>query len=703
MKRRLIFFMASLILPLLGYAQYTPWYYWTLLPQEQMQLIIGEASGETAYNTIMETSGYTRNRRPEEHNTTFKEAAYIYQELKWYGVPEANINRIPVAQPTWDGVRGDLWEISPNKSKIASYQDNVFQLASGSNNTDIEAELVWVGSGTAAEVAAANVKGKIAVGHGSVSTIHSNAVAAGAVGALGISTSRNYFDPLQLPTGSVGNVRVPGSTETIPAKFGFQMNIREGQYLISRLERGEKIMAHALVEAGMERNEFQNVEAYIPGTDPNATAVIFSAHIFEGLTKQGANDNMSGGAAILEVARVLNTLINDGSLPRPKRGIRFLWGPEFSGTRPWVETNLQKIKNTYCNINLDMVGEWLTLNDGYFCLMRTTMGNPHYVNDVMENYFRFVGEGNRERVQNRSGVYKVPHRVVAPFGADEPFHYSIETNYGSSDHEVFNAVGVQIPGVMMIVWPDLWYHTSGDVISKSDPTQLKRAVVIAAASAYTIANADDNTAVKIAGETASNATRRLGHQMVIAMEMINNSDAMSLTGNYRRAVSLMEAHIAAEKATLETVYELASKKEALSPQIEGMKKSVEEIGKAQIGALATHMSAKARLLGVAPVTIVLTDPEKKAEKMIPSIAPSAVKMGASGLATRMSAVPAESLAKYPMKGRPNTTELVRLINGKHSVLLIKKMLDAQVDGGNADLQDIINYVEQLRLAGVVVI
>jgi hypothetical protein len=134
-----------------------------------------------------------------------------------------------------------------------------------------------------------------------------------------------------------------------------------------------------------------------------------------------------------------------------------------------------------------------------------------------------------------------------------------------------------------------------------------------------------------------------------------------------------------------------------------MKKSVEEIGKAQISALAVHMSAKARLLGVAPVTIVLTDLEKKADKMIPSLAPSAVKMGAGGLATRMSAVPAESLAKFPMKGRLNTTELVRLINGKHSVLTIKKMLDAQVDGGNADLQDIINYVEQLKLAGVVTI
>ena len=32
--------------------------------------------------------------------------------------------------------------------------------------------------------------------------------------------------------------------------------------------------------------------------------------------------------------------------------------------------------------------------------MRTTYGNPHYVNDVMENVFRYVGETNRCYVTN---------------------------------------------------------------------------------------------------------------------------------------------------------------------------------------------------------------------------------------------------------------------------------------------------------------
>jgi len=43
-------------------------------------------------------------------------------------------------------------------------------------------------------------------------------------------------------------------------------------------------------------------------------------------------------------------------------------------------------------------------------------------------------------------------------------------------------------------------------------------VIISAASAYTIAGAEDNMAMKIAGEITSNGTSRLGHQLVRGLE-----------------------------------------------------------------------------------------------------------------------------------------------------------------------------------------
>jgi hypothetical protein len=452
----------------------------------------------------------------------------------------------------------------------------------------------------------------------------------------------------------------------------------------------------------MEPYELQDVVCHIPGTDPNAGEIIFSAHLFEGYVKQGANDNKSGSAGILEVARVLQTLIEDGRLPRPKRTIRFLWGPEFSGTGPWVKANKDIMEKTLCNINMDMVGEWLSKHQSFMCLMRTTFGNAHYINDVMENYYRYVGEGNRERIQNRSGVERVPHRIVAPSGADEPFYYSIETHYGASDHEVFNDWSVGVPGVMMIAWPDKWYHLSGDNADKADPTQLKRTAIIGAAAAYTIASADDDMAIKIAGETTSNGSRRLGHQFVVGLEILNKADAESLAKDYKRARLHVEMAMINEKETLESILELAQNKTTVGRYIDRMQKAIDTVGKSHLSALQTHMTAVANRFGIKPVRITLSEMEKRAAKIVPKRTNLVKLNGYREYRTYINQIPKEQSAKYPYgrDGIPSTSELQCLINGKRSVLEIKNMLDVQYSR-KANLESVMNYVQILKLAGLI--
>ncbi|MCK4758665.1 MAG: M28 family peptidase, partial [Candidatus Aminicenantes bacterium] len=393
----------------------------------------------------------------------------------------------------------------------------------------------------------------------------------------------------------------------------------------------------------MEDYEIQDVICHIPGTDPKAGEIIYSAHLFEGYTKQGANDNKSGSAAILEVARTLYTLIQEGRLPRPKRTMRFIWIPEFSGTRPWVNANKEIMDRMLCNINLDMVGEWLSKNQAFMCLMRTTYGNAHYINDVMENYYRFVGEGNRSRIHTRGNL----RRIVAPTGAEEPFYYSIETHFGASDHEVFNDWGVQVPGVMMIAWPDQWYHTSGDRVDKADPTQMKRVVIIAAAAGYTVACADDDMAVKIAGETASNGIRRIGHQLVIALETLNKATAKDLAGAYKKAWVKVAKAVDNEKNTLETVVELASDKTAVGSHVSKLQKSIDAVGSANHAALQAHMESVAKKLGVKSVKVQWTELEKKAAKMVPKPTEKVTAKGYRGYFGFIQKVSQEDRKKYP--------------------------------------------------------
>jgi len=701
-KRFLISLMAMALLASgAAIAQMTPWLLWTLLPEGQMDEIIGEASGETAKNTVMETGGYNKDRLAEEYAGTFYESQYIYDQLKHYGLPGAEIVRYEAGQ-SWNGIKGELWEVQPQRQKLASYKDMTAMLANGSGNADVEAELVWVGRGTKEEIESAGVEGKIVVTEGSVSSVHNLACRdLGALGVVAISQSRISRDPLQIPWRGIYSRRGMSGGEAPQPKFGFILPFREGELLKSRLLNREKIIVHAQVEAKMEDYEYQNVICHIPGTDPNAGEVILSAHLYEGIVKQGANDNKSGSAGILEVARVLHTLIEEGRLSRPKRTIRFLWGPEFSGTGRWVQENQEIMDRTLCNINMDMVGISLSKSPTYMNLMRTTYGNAHYINDVMENYYRYVGEGNKDRIQNRGQVGRL-RRIIAPSGIDEPFYYSIETHYGASDHEVFNDWAVGVPGIMMITWPDPWYHTSGDRVDKIDATQMKRVAIIGAAGAYTVASADDNMAQKIAGEVASNGTRRLGHQLIVAMEILNKVTAEDLSQAYKKAWVQMSTAVTNEKDTLGTVLELAKDKSTVGSYVAKMQKTIDAVGAAHMEALNTHMETVAKKLGVKPVKIEWTELEKKAAKMIPKPTAKVKEKGYRGYREFISAVPKEESQKYPYSRRDigNTSELQCLIDGKRSLLDIKHMLDAQYSR-ESNLQSVINYIQILKLAGLV--
>ena len=687
-KAILVAFIAALAAGGAVGAQMTPWLQWTLLPKAQVAEIVGEASGENAWKMIMETGGYDKDRAPEEFSGLFYETKFYLDKVKAYGLPGAEVVSFPGGQ-TWDAVKGELWEVSPIRQKLASYLDMAAMLATGSSTGEASGELVWVGRGMPDDYAGKSLAGKIAVTEGSAGTVHQTAcLDKGALGVISIQGTRPLFDPMQIGWASVRG------TPDKPAKFAFQIPPREGEFLKRRLQAGEKITVSAKVETAMRPYTIQDIVWHIPGTDPAAGEIILSAHLFEGYVKQGGNDNISGSAVVVEIGRTLNTLINEGRLPRPRRTIRFLIGPEFSGTGPWVKANKALMEKTLCNINLDMVGLLLSRSQSFMCMMRTTFGNPHYLNDVMENYYRFVGEGNRERIQNRSTAYPVLNRIVAPTGSDEPFYYSIETHYGASDHEVFNDWGVQVPGIMMITWPDRWYHTSGDHVDKTDPTQLKRVAAIGAAAAYTIAAADDEMAIRIASETAGNGVQRIGHQLARGLAEMELATADTLAGAYKAARDHIEAAVINEKDTLETVNELAADKARVAAHVAALQKAADLTAAAQLAAVDAQMKAVAARLKVAPVVLTPTELERAASAMVPMQTPKVTSEGYQGYRQFMTGV---DVAKF--RGL-DTTELSRLVNGRHSLLDIKKMLEAQAPV-KADLQQIIDYAGVLVKAGLI--
>ncbi len=679
-----------------GWAQMTTWLQWTYLPPKLMDEIIGEASGETAFNHVIEFGGYSRDRKPEEYAGTFMEAQYVLDRLKEYGIKDAEITRFPGGE-TWDGMRGDLWEVEPVHQKLASYTDLRAMLVEGSNSADVTAELIWVGDGRSADLEGKDLAGKIVVTSGMAGMVHNLAcLQKDAAGVIAIGSGLGGKDPFSIPW---GGLRTFGDK---PVKFAFNLPAREGALLRTRLTQGRKIRVHAVVEAGRQKYELQDPNCSIPGTEPGAAEILLSAHLFEGFVMQGANDNYSGCAVIMEAARTLQTLIDSGRLPRPRRTIRFLWVPEFGGTIPWVNAHPELMKRTLCDINLDMVGLQLSKSLSFLTVMRTTYGNPHYVNDVLEHYYRYVSEANRNYIANRmSASPSESRRMVAPTGTEEPLYYYIGTHFGSSDHEVFNDWGIGVPAAMMNNWPDLWYHTSSDRPDKLDPTQMKRAVIIAAASAYTIAAADDGIAAQIASEVVSNSSGRLGHQLARGIEEIKRADQNQLADAYKRAAGYIAAAAINERATLDSVMELASDKARMGKHVAALKNAVSGLEEASAKALESQMRMAASFIGMKPIELSLSAEEKKAAGLVPRPTAKIREKGYRGYRGAIDEAAKASGKPGAVSGAGQAAAEIQLLcNGKNSALDMKKMLDTQMQRA-PELGPIVAYLEILKQAGLV--
>ncbi|OGU28017.1 MAG: hypothetical protein A2X66_01750 [Ignavibacteria bacterium GWA2_54_16] len=81
----------------------------------------------------------------------------------------------------------------------------------------------------------------------------------------------------------------------------------------------------------------------------------------------GADDNASGVSAVLETARILQALVKNGRIPRPKFSLRFaIWGTEIYSTEHFVRRHADEVANIHGVLNLDEVGTGATRNCIYF-------------------------------------------------------------------------------------------------------------------------------------------------------------------------------------------------------------------------------------------------------------------------------------------------------------------------------------------------
>jgi len=213
----------------------------------------------------------------------------------------------------------------------------------------VEAPLQTAGLGQADELAAVDMRGKIALlkrGSLRFSDKVANAVAAGAVGVV------IYND---------GPGRIQGSLvqqEAIPA---ITISGDDGQRLVDQLAAGP-VQARLEVDGSVEQRTSSNIVAELPGSRGDGASIVIGAHLDTVAAGPGANDNGSGSAVVLELAHVLEL---EPAAERPATVRLVLFGAEelgLFGSRHYIDSLSDAERHSIVGmINLDMVGvgsEW---------------------------------------------------------------------------------------------------------------------------------------------------------------------------------------------------------------------------------------------------------------------------------------------------------------------------------------------------------
>ena len=502
-----IFMILAVLLPLALAAQKPP-----LLPENQVSALAQELSGETAKRNL---EGLARNHRQRGSRGFHAAAELMAERARVYGLTGIEILQFPADGKTfygtqrsrqpWDADFAELWEMRKDGDtwvpslRMASYEAMPITLAEDSESADLVADLIDVGAGVAeSDYAGKEVRGKIVLVSAQPAAVQTLAVEKfGAAGIISYAMNQRTAW-----WGEDENMIRWGHLQSFPKTktFGFMVSLKTARSLRERLARGEQIRLHAAVRADQHPGNYEIVTATIPGADPKLKdqEIAFSCHLDH--QRPGANDNASGCATILEVARTLQKLISEGKLPRPARTIRFIWPPEIEGTTTLLNAKPEFAQRIKAVIHMDMVGGGPETKAN-FHITRGPLSLPSFAHDVAEAFAEFANE-QTERFAN-TGTADYP--LISPEGGKEPLRAEFAPFSMGSDHDVYQEGSFHIPAIYFNDWPDRYIHTNLDSAANIDPTKLKCAAFIGAASGYFMAGirAGDEKGVTDQGVTSA--------------------------------------------------------------------------------------------------------------------------------------------------------------------------------------------------------
>jgi hypothetical protein len=554
---------------------------------------------------------------------------------------------------------------------------------------------------TAADYEGQEVRGKIVLAGGPLFTVHR--LACDERGASGILSyqqnqvtawSGDYLDNVRW-----GHLSPYNSAN----KFAFMISLRQAREFRDRLARGENINLRAAVKADVKPGHYDVVTGVIPGDGLPNEEIVFTCHLCH--QQPGANDNASGAAAILEVARALISLIRRGEIEKPRRTIRFIWPPEIAGTLAYFAERPEIVRRMKAAVHCDMVGGNFALTRSVLHITRTPRSLPSCVNKVAEIFGGYAIGGSMKGAMGQG----MQDALISPGGSKDSLVADFTPYEMGSDHDVYQEGSFAIPTIYLRDWPDVFIHTNNDIPANIDPTKMKRSAFIAAASGYFLASAGATAAARLAEEVFADAHARIP----AVLERTRTLEEAGTEGD-EEARNMIAKSLELDAAAIASVRMFAPEDRSLEAKVETLIDQLSGAWLLLTGQISQQTKGKRVLFVIEPKETPRTREQrsrnpKEAARAKPNGFRQVPSRKVTGpmtvyyydyIAERITEEDARVLDRLRAAGQTSMIqyEILNLVDGKRTVQDIRDYITAAY--GPAQPQDVLDYLGVLERIGV---
>ena len=438
-----------------------------------------------------------------------KKAGFVLQKQNEQEAPLTyRIEKRPMKKNAWEPVNASLTLEGENQPLLA-FATNRNMITIGSAATPAggqTAALLYVEASAINKLNDKEVKGKIVFSEINSAKLFNVAMNAGAIGVLGYAMP-DYTQPEKNQT----SIQFSGINNPDNKGWAINLSYQAKEKLKSALAKGS-VKLKVNIETNSYPSEELTIVANVKGSVKPNERFVFSAHVQE----PGANDNATGVGTLAEMARVTALLVKENKL-NPQRTLTFLWGDEIVSTQRYIKEDAERAKNILWGMSLDMVGEDTKKTGGSFLIEK--MPDPSAIWTRGTDKHSEWGAGNTKEKDLFPHYY---NDLIMKICNEQGKYANWTVNYnpfeGGSDHTPF--LQNKIPGLLMWHFTDMFYHTDNDRLDKVSPATMKNVGISALTAAYTLINADENTAAFVVSEVKNAGLNRLKTEFKLSQAAI---------------------------------------------------------------------------------------------------------------------------------------------------------------------------------------